>query len=91
MYAIRSYYANLGMSDLEKKIKGHAKAAEIKAAFLAAVEADAPKIAMVDSDKGETNFNASNDVIIDASMPVVVREGGKQWDRTGAALSYNFV
>ncbi len=76
---------NMGMSDLEKKIAGHAQEAEIKAAFLAAVEADAPKIAMVDSDKGQTNFNASNDVIIDASMPVVVREGGKQWDRTGAA------
>lgn len=77
---------NMGMSDLEKKIKGHAKEAEIKAAFQAVVDADAPKIAMVDSDKGTTNFNASNDVIIDASMPVVVREGGKQWDRTGAAL-----
>ncbi|MBN2816940.1 MAG: NADP-dependent isocitrate dehydrogenase [Campylobacterales bacterium] len=76
---------NMGMSDLEKKIKGHAKEAEIKAAFQAVVDADAPRIAMVDSDKGETNFNASNDVIIDASMPVVVREGGKQWDRTGAA------
>src|SRR5210317_729930 len=77
---------NMGMSDLEKKIAGHAQEAEIKADFLAAVESDAPKIAMVDSDKGQTNFNASNDVIIDASMPVVVREGGKQWDRTGAAL-----
>ncbi len=77
---------NLGMSDLEKKIAGHAKEAEIKADFLAAVESDAPKIAMVDSDKGETNFNASNDVIIDASMPVVIREGGKQWDRNGDAL-----
>ncbi|MDH4943943.1 NADP-dependent isocitrate dehydrogenase [Sulfurimonas sp. C5] len=77
---------NLGMSDLEKKIKGHAKEAEIKAAFQAVVEADAPKIAMVDSDKGTTNFNASNDIIIDASMPVVVREGGKQWDRNGDAL-----
>ena len=77
---------NNGMSDLEKKIKGHAKEAEIKADFLAALESDAPKLAMVDSDKGTTNFNASNDVIIDASMPVVVREGGKQWDRTGAAL-----
>ena len=77
---------NLGMSDLEKKIKGHAKEAEIKAAFQAVVDADAPKIAMVDSDKGTTNFNAPNDIIIDASMPVVVREGGKQWDRTGAAL-----
>ena len=41
---------------------------------------------MVDSDKGTTNFNASNDVIIDASMPVVVREGGKQWDRNGDAV-----
>ena len=76
---------NLGMSDLEKKIAGHAKEAEIKAAFQAVVDADSPRIAMVDSDKGTTNFNASNDVIIDASMPVVVREGGKQWDRTGAA------
>ncbi|MFA7070548.1 MAG: NADP-dependent isocitrate dehydrogenase, partial [Sulfurimonas sp.] len=77
---------NLGMSDLEKKIKGHAKEAEIKADFKAVLDSDSPKLAMVDSDKGTTNFNASNDIIIDASMPVVVREGGKQWDRTGAAL-----
>jgi len=41
---------------------------------------------MVDSDAGKTNFNASNDVIIDASMPVVVREGGKQWNRKGDAV-----
>ncbi len=78
--------ANLGMSDLEKKIAGHAQEAEIKAAFQAVVEADSPKIAMVDSDKGTTNFNAPNDIIIDASMPVVVREGGKQWDRNGDAV-----
>ncbi len=78
--------ANLGISDIEKKIAGHAKEAEIKAAFQAVVDADSPKIAMVDSDKGTTNFNASNDVIIDASMPVVVREGGKQWDRNGDAV-----
>ncbi|HGZ71206.1 MAG TPA: NADP-dependent isocitrate dehydrogenase [Nitratifractor sp.] len=77
---------NLGMSDLEKKIAGHEKEAEIKAAFQAVVDADAPKIAMVDSDKGTTNFNAPNDIIIDASMPVFVREGGKQWDRNGDAL-----
>ena len=76
---------NLGISDIEKKISGHPKEAEIKAAFQAVVDSDSPRIAMVDSDKGTTNFNASNDVIIDASMPVVVREGGKQWDRTGAA------
>jgi len=77
---------NLGMSDLEKKIAGHAQEAEIKAAFQAVVESDNPEIAMVDSDKGQTNFNASNDVIIDASMPVVVREGGKQWNRSGDAV-----
>ena len=77
---------NQGMSDLEKKIAGHAKEAEILADFKAVLDSDAPKLAMVDSDKGTTNFNASNDVIIDASMPVVVREGGKQWDRTGAAV-----
>lgn len=85
-FAALNVDANQGMSDLEKKIAGHAQEAEIKAAFLNVVEADAPAIAMVDSDKGTTNFNASNDVIIDASMPVVVREGGKQWDRTGAAV-----
>jgi len=77
---------NQGMSDLEKKIAGHAKEAEIKADFKAALDSDSPKLAMVDSDKGTTNFNASNDVIIDASMPVVVREGGKQWDRNGDAV-----
>ena len=76
---------NQGMSDLENKIAGHIKEAEIKAAFQAVVESDNPEIAMVDSDKGTTNFNASNDVIIDASMPVVVREGGKQWNRNGDA------
>jgi len=85
-FAALNVDANQGMSDLEKKIAGHAQEAEIKAAFLGAVEADSPAIAMVDSDKGTTNFNASNDVIIDASMPVVVREGGKQWDRNGDAL-----
>jgi len=77
---------NQGMSDLEKKIAGHSLENEIKEAFQAVVESDAPSIAMVDSDKGQTNFNASNDVIIDASMPVVVREGGKQWDRNGDAV-----
>ncbi len=77
---------NLGLSDIEKKLKGHEKEAEILAAFKAAVESDAPEIAMVDSDKGVTNLHASNDVIIDASMPVVVREGGKQWNRNGDAV-----
>ena len=78
--------ANLGISDIEKKIAGHTQEEEIKSAFKAIVDSDTPEIAMVNSDKGTTNFNASNDVIIDASMPVVVREGGKQWNRNGDAV-----
>ncbi len=62
------------------------KKLKLKQTFLQRLESDSPKLAMVDSDKGTTNFNASNDVIIDASMPVVVREGGKQWDRNGDAV-----
>jgi len=45
---------NQGMSDLEKKIAGHAKEAEIKAAFQAVVDSDNPKIAMVDSEEAGT-------------------------------------
>ena len=86
VFAALNVNPNLGMSDLEKKITGHAQEAEIKAAFQAVVDSDNPEIAMVDSDKGTTNFNAPNDVIIDASMPVVVREGGKQWNRKGDAV-----
>jgi isocitrate dehydrogenase len=86
IFAELNVNANLGISDIEKKIAGHAKESEILSAFKAVVDSDAPEIAMVDSDKGTTNFNASNDVIIDASMPVVVREGGKQWNRNGDAV-----
>jgi len=86
LFAALGVNARLGMSDIEKKLAGHTQEAEVKAAFQAVIDSDSPKIAMVNSDKGQTNFNASNDVIIDASMPVVVREGGKQWDRNGDAV-----
>ena len=42
-----------------------------------------PELAMVDSDKGITNLHLPNNVIIDASMPVVVRDGGKMWGPDG--------
>ncbi len=42
-----------------------------------------PALAMVDSDKGITNLHVPNDIIVDASMPVVVRESGKMWDPDG--------
>jgi isocitrate dehydrogenase len=76
--------ANLGLGDLYKKINKLPadKKAEIEAAIMA-VYPTQPAMAMVDSDKGITNLHASNDVIIDASLPVVVRDGGKMWDPAG--------
>ena len=52
-------------------------------ADIQAVYADRPALAMVDSDKGITNLHVPNDVIVDASMPVVVRDGGKMWGPDG--------
>ncbi len=58
------------------------KKAEIEADF-ASVYVSRPGLAMVDSDRGITNLHMPNDVIIDASMPNVVRDGGKMWNRDG--------
>jgi isocitrate dehydrogenase len=75
---------NLGLGDLYKKIESlpPAKKAEIEA-DLQATYARRPALAMVDSDKGITNLHASNDIIIDASMPVVIRESGQMWGADG--------
>ncbi len=75
---------NLGLGDLYKKIQSLPadKQAEIQA-DIKAVYAKRPALAMVDSDKGITNLHAPNDIIIDASMPVVVRESGKMWAPDG--------
>lgn len=75
---------NLGLGDLYKKLAKlpSDKKAEIEAAIMA-VYPTQPAMAMVDSDKGITNLHASNDVIIDASLPVVVRDGGKMWNPAG--------
>ncbi|MBD3868547.1 MAG: NADP-dependent isocitrate dehydrogenase [Acidobacteria bacterium] len=56
------------------------KKAEIEA-DIQAVYANRPPLAMVDSRKGITNLHVPNDVIIDASMPNVVRDGGRMWNR----------
>jgi len=47
------------------------------------IYAERPALAMVDSDKGITNLHAPNDVIIDASMPVVIRDSGQMWNAEG--------
>ncbi len=71
---------NNGLSDVYVKIKKlpEDKQKEITDAINAVYEKN-PKLAMVNSAKGITNLHVPNDVIIDASMPVVVRDGGKMW------------
>jgi isocitrate dehydrogenase len=75
---------NLGLGELYKKIQSLPadKRAEIEA-DIKAEYAKRPALAMVDSDKGITNLHAPNDIIIDASMPVVVRESGQMWGPDG--------
>lgn len=73
-----------GLGDLEKRMLNlpEATQAEIKA-DLAAVYAKQARLAMVDSDKGITNLHVPSDVIIDASMPASIREGGIMWGPDG--------
>jgi isocitrate dehydrogenase len=75
---------NLGLGDLTKKIQSlpEAKRAEIEA-DIKATYAKRPALAMVDSDNGITNLHAPNDIIVDASMPVVIRDSGKMWNAEG--------
>lgn len=75
---------NNGLGDLYAKLQRLPadKKAEIEA-DIQAVFAKRPPLAMVDSDKGITNFHVPNDIIVDASMPVVVRDSGKMWGPDG--------
>lgn len=68
--------------EIVNKKLDEAKAKQIIADFEACYE-DQPWLAMVDSDRGITNLHAPNDIIIDASMPVVVRDSGKMWNKMG--------
>ncbi len=75
---------NLGLGDI------HALLEKLPAAQKAEIEADIqacyaarPELAMVNSDKGITNLHVSSDVIIDASMPAMIRESGKMWGPDG--------
>ena len=74
---------NNGLGEVYAKIAGHAQEAEVKAAIDAAIT-NGPDLAMVNSDKGITNLHVPSDVIVDASMPAMIRIGGKMWDKAGA-------
>ena len=74
----------LGLADLLSKINTlpAAQKAEIEA-DIQAVYAQQPNLAMVNSDKGITNLHVPSDVIVDASMPAMIRESGKMWGADG--------
>ncbi|WP_338376612.1 NADP-dependent isocitrate dehydrogenase [uncultured Flavobacterium sp.] len=71
-----------GLGDVYAKIAGHSKQAEVEAALTAAIE-NGPALAMVNSDKGITNLHVPSDVIIDASMPAMIRNSGQMWNKEG--------
>ncbi|MGA7965291.1 MAG: NADP-dependent isocitrate dehydrogenase [Gammaproteobacteria bacterium] len=75
---------DFGMGDLYARIKSLPE--DTQAAIQADVAAQykkRPHLAMVDSDKGITNLHVSSDVIIDASMPAMIRDSGKMWNADG--------
>ncbi|MFI5697558.1 NADP-dependent isocitrate dehydrogenase [Kribbella sp. NPDC051586] len=73
---------NDGLGGILHGIATLPEGAEIKASFDAEL-ADGPKLAMVDSDKGITNLHVPSDVIVDASMPAMIRTSGHMWGPDG--------
>jgi len=71
-----------GLGDVYAKIAGNPKQAEIEAALAQAIE-NGPALAMVNSDKGITNLHVPSDVIVDASMPAMIRTSGQMWNAAG--------
>ncbi|WP_374680558.1 NADP-dependent isocitrate dehydrogenase, partial [Hydrocarboniphaga effusa] len=75
---------NNGMAQLYEKIKTLPQSQyEEVMRDLHACHENRPELAMVDSAKGITNFHSPNDVIVDASMPAMIRNGGKMWGADG--------
>ena len=78
---------NFGLGDLLERVKDNA---EILADINSCIAAR-PPMYMVDSDKGISNLHVSSDVIIDASMPALIRAGGKGWGPDGQESDTNCV
>ncbi|MDR0776528.1 MAG: NADP-dependent isocitrate dehydrogenase [Azonexus sp.] len=75
---------NNGMVDLYEKIEQLPESLRDEIIRdLHACQEHRPRLAMVDSAKGITNFHSPNDVIVDASMPAMIRQGGKMWGADG--------
>lgn len=82
LFADLGVTATNGIGDVYAKIAGHAKEAAVKSA-IEAVYKSRPDLAMVNSDKGITNLHVPSDVIIDASMPAMIRTSGQMWNAEG--------
>ena len=82
LFAELGITANNGIGDVYTKIAGHEMEEEVKAA-IDAVYTIRPEVAMVNSDKGITNLHVPSDVIIDASMPAMIRSSGQMWNNDG--------
>jgi len=78
--------SNNGLGDVLNKVNtlSDPKKSEILAAFDRAIN-EGPALAMVNSDKGITNLHVPSDVIIDASMPAMIRTSGRMWNKEGKA------
>ncbi|NYI75393.1 NADP-dependent isocitrate dehydrogenase [Nocardioides panzhihuensis] len=75
--------ANDGLGGILSGLSGLEKGAEIQKAIETAI-AEGPRLSYVNSDKGITNLHVPSDVIIDASIPALVRNGGKLWGADGS-------
>lgn len=73
---------NDGLGAILKGLESLPQGAEIKASFAAEIAAG-PALAMVDSDRGITNLHVPSDVIVDASMPAMIRTSGHMWGPDG--------
>ncbi|MCZ7413812.1 MULTISPECIES: NADP-dependent isocitrate dehydrogenase [unclassified Streptomyces] len=73
---------NDGLGGILKGLEALPEGAEIKASFDAEL-AEGPELAMVDSDRGITNLHVPSDVIVDASMPAMIRTSGHMWGPDG--------
>ncbi|HEY3736269.1 MAG TPA: NADP-dependent isocitrate dehydrogenase [Jatrophihabitans sp.] len=74
--------ANDGLGTILPGLEKLSNGAEIRAAFDAAI-ASGPRLSYVNSDKGTTNLHVPSDVIVDASMPALIRNGGRLWGVDG--------
>lgn len=81
---------NNGVSELLAKIESSPKKAQILAKYNEILEKSA-KISMVNSDKGITNLHVPSDVIVDASMPAMLKNGAKLWDKNGNECDANAI